>query len=160
MERTAFIGHRWIYNPKEVKERLRAVVEERILSGCNRFIMGTHGAFDEMALDVCRTLREVYPDITIEVALTSYHTIEKRDELDYVPYQDVQTVMFDIKDFHFKKQITESNKQMIDSSDALICYVDKKQSPSGAKTAMNYAKRKDLKIINLFKESDKPVWRM
>lgn len=49
---------------------------------------------------------------------------------------------------------------MIDKCDTLICYVDKKQKPSGAKTAMNYAKRKGLKIINLFKEEDSPTFGM
>ena len=49
---------------------------------------------------------------------------------------------------------------MIDTCDTLICYVDKKRSPSGAKTAMNYAKRKGLKIINLFREEDDPTFGM
>ena len=49
---------------------------------------------------------------------------------------------------------------MIDGCDTLICYVDKKQSPSGAKTAMNYAKRKGVRIINLFREEDSPTFGM
>lgn len=39
---------------------------------------------------------------------------------------------------------------MIDNCDTLICYVNKKHNPSGAKLAMNYAKRKSLKIINIY----------
>lgn len=42
----------------------------------------------------------------------------------------------------------------------LICYVDKKQNPSGAKTTMNYAKRKGLHIINIFDEKDDPTFGM
>jgi hypothetical protein len=49
---------------------------------------------------------------------------------------------------------------MIDTCDTLICYVNKKRSPSGAKTAMNYAKRKGLKIINLYHEEDEPTYSM
>lgn len=41
---------------------------------------------------------------------------------------------------------------MIDSCNLIICYVNKKRIHSGAKTAMNYAKRKGLHIINLYKE--------
>ena len=44
---------------------------------------------------------------------------------------------------------------MIDTCDALICYVDEKAYRSGAKTAMRYAKRKGLRIINLYDEKDK-----
>ena len=49
---------------------------------------------------------------------------------------------------------------MIDECDTLICYIDKKRSPSGAKTAMNYTKRNGLKIINLFREEDDPTFGM
>ena len=49
---------------------------------------------------------------------------------------------------------------MIDNCDTLICYVNKKRSRSGAKTAMNYAKRKGLQIINLFREEDDPTFDM
>ena len=46
---------------------------------------------------------------------------------------------------------------MIDGCDTLICYVDPKRYRSGAKNAMNYAKRKGLKIVNLFDEKDNPT---
>lgn len=161
MERkTAFIGHRQVCFIEKVKERLQNAIEQCINDGCSHFLMGSHGDFDQMALNACRSARKNHPDIQIEVVLTSYHTIEKKHDIDYVPYQDVQTVMFDIEDFHFKQQITESNRQMIDGCDTLICYVDKKQSPSGAKTAMNYAKRKGVRIINLFREEDSPTFGM
>ncbi len=145
---------------EKIKERLQNAIEQCINDGCSHFFMGTHGDFDKMVLETCRSVRESYPDIIIEVVLSSYHTIEKKSDLDYVPYQDVRTVIFDIEDLHFKQQITESNKRMIDECDTLICYVDRKQKPSGAKTAMNYAKRKGLKIINLFREEDSPTFGM
>jgi hypothetical protein len=49
---------------------------------------------------------------------------------------------------------------MIDNCDTLICYVNKKHNPSGAKTTMNYAKRKGLEIINLYDEKDDPTYGM
>ncbi len=158
--KTAFIGHRQVFYTDKVKERLQTVIEQCIADGCSHFLIGTHGDFDQMALNACRTARKVHPDIKIEVILTSYHTIEKKDSLDYVPYQDVETTIFDIEHLHFKQQITESNKQMIDKCDTLICYVDKAHNPSGAKKAMNYAKRKGLRIINLFREEDSPTFGM
>lgn len=65
------------------------------------------------------------------------------------PFSDVSTTMYEIEEKHYKRQIIESNHQMIDNCDTLICYVNKKHNPSGAKLAMNYAKRKGLKIYNL-----------
>lgn len=157
--RTAFIGHRNVYY-SIIKERLQTAIEQQIADGCKSFTMGTHGEFDEMALNACRSARLNHPDIKIEVVLTSYHTVEKKTEFDYVPYQDVETTMYDIEDEHFKNQIIVSNRKMIDQCDTLICYVNKKQSPSGAKMAMNYAKRKGLKIINLYREEDDPTFGM
>ena len=49
---------------------------------------------------------------------------------------------------------------MIDACDTLICYVDENAYRSGAKTSMRYAKRKGLKIINLYDEKDKPFYGM
>ena len=157
--KTGFIGHRYIYC-SNIKERLQTVIEEQIADGCKCFMMGTHGEFDDMALSACRVARCIHSELKIEVVLTSYHIIEKKDEFENVPYQDVETIMYDIEDEHFKRQITLCNRKMIDECDTLICYVDTKRSPSGAKTAMNYAKRKGLRIINLFREEDDPTYGM
>ena len=166
MKKVCFIGHRRIgFGP--IRERLKTAIENEIKNGCEFFTMGTHGEFDELALSVCRELRKSYKDIKIEVVITSLKKIEKQllydDEFgkEYeIPYSDVSTIMYEIEDLHFKKQITESNHQMIDTCDTLICYVNKKHNPSGAKHAMNYAKRKGLKIINLYDEKNEPTYDM
>ncbi len=49
---------------------------------------------------------------------------------------------------------------MMDECDTLICYVDPTQRRIGAKTDMNYAKRKGLRILNLFREEDRPTFGM
>lgn len=95
-----------------------------------------------------------YNDLEIEVVLTGLHAIDKNENYDYVPYSDVKTVMYEIEDAHFKQQITLSNRQMIDTCDTLICYVNEKKYRSGAKTALRYAAKRGLKIINLFDEKD------
>lgn len=158
MEKICFIGHRRIgFGP--IRERLKSAIEKKVKEGCRFFTMGTHGEFDELALSVCRELRKTYTDIKIEVVITSLKKIEKQllydDEFgkEYeTPYSDVSTTMYEIEDSHYKRQIIESNHQMIDNCDTLICYVNKKHNPSGAKLAMNYAKRKGLEIINLYIE--------
>ena len=173
MRKVCFIGHRQIFD-RSVREKLKTAIENEIKNGCKFFTMGTYGEFDEIALSVCRELRNVYKDINIEVVITSYHKVENKlldtfkneyNEIEmihenYTPYSDVKTTMYEIEDLHFKKQITESNHQMIDTCDTLICYVNKKHNPSGAKHSMNYAKRKGLKIINLYNEQDEPTYGM
>ena len=159
MFRTAFIGHRQVYG-KGVADRIRNEIETQIKLGCKKFTMGTHGEFDRLALSACRSLRKEYPDIEIEVVITSLNAIKRDSEFAAALYDDVKTVMFDIEDVHFKQRIALSNRQMIDGCDTLICYVDERTYRSGAKTAMRYAKKKGLKIVNLYRDEDQPFYGM
>ena len=159
-KKICFIGHRHIYNYKEIREKLYKIVEEEIKKGCKFFTMGTHGEFDEMALSVCRELRKVYINIEIEVVITSFKTIEPIIDHDpifgdekYIPYSDVNTIMYDIEEEYYKRKIVVSNQQMIDNCDTLICYVNPTKTYGGAILAYKYAKKKGLQIVNLFKNS-------
>ena len=156
-KKICFIGHRNVYKYGEIEKRLYNLIEEKIIDGYKCFTMGTHGEFDKLALSVCRQLRNFYKFIKIEVVITSFKTIESKIEHDeifgdekFMPYNDVQTVMYEIEEVHFKKQIIVSNQQMIDTCEILICYVDTNRYVSGAKIAMKYALKKGLNIINLF----------
>jgi uncharacterized phage-like protein YoqJ len=165
VRKCCFIGHRHI-GYGSIKERLEVAIKREIENGCRFFTMGTHGEFDSLALSTCINFRNEYKDIEIEVNITSLHKIKKQVEQDefgidvFIPYADVKTIMYDIEEEYFKKQITVSNRQMIDTCDTLICYVNKHQYRSGAKTAMNYAKKKGLRIVNLYKEEDEPTFGM
>ncbi len=157
--KTAFIGHRQVF-AKNIGEKLADAIRAEIANGCRQFTMGTHGEFDGLALNACRRLRNVYRDLEIEVVLTSLHTIKKESEFGIVPYADVKTVMYDIEEAHYKQQITLSNKQMLDTCDTLICYVDTSSYKSGAKAALRYAEKKGLKIVNLYCKEDQPFYGM
>ncbi len=156
--KTAFIGHRKIFT-KGIYERLVNVIRIQIKNGCKVFTMGTHGDFDKLALNACRQLRHTCDDMIIEVVITSLNKLKQDNELN-VPYFDVETVMYDIENVHYKRQITLSNRLMIDGCDTLICYVDTLSHGSGAKTALRYAEKQGLKIINLYREEDKPFYGM
>ncbi len=152
----AFIGHREVLDLK-MRVKLLDEVKRQIEGGCKFFTMGTHGEFDEMALSVCRELRNIYKDIKIEVVITSFKKLEKQllydDEFgkEYeTPYSDVSTVMYEIEEEYFKRQIVVSNRMMIDTCDKLICYVNEKRTRSGARNALNYAMKKGLEVINLY----------
>ena len=157
--RTAFIGHRKLF-AKNIEERLILAIQTEIENGCMSFTMGTHGEFDKLAFSACRSMRKRYPDIEIEVVITSLNAIKKDCEFDTAPYADVKTVIYDIEDAHYKQRITLSNRKMIDNCDTLICYIDETAYRSGAKTAMRYAKKKGLTIINLYREEDQPFYGM
>lgn len=155
MNRTAFIGHREVFG-KGVYENLSAEIVNQINRGCKIFTMGVHGEFDRLALAACRCLRSKYPDIRIEVVITSLNTIGR----ERVWLSDVSTVMFDIEEVYFKRKISISNRKMIDGCNSLICYVNEKAYHSGAKAAMRYAMSKGLEIVNLYHAEDQPFYGM
>lgn len=155
MSKTAFIGHRHIFD-NDLEERLYKAIEQMIKNGCKVFTMGTYVDFDRLAFSVCRKLRKIYDYIEIEVVFSNlnyikpiifHNDINSRASL----YSDVKTVVFDIEDVYFKRRIIESNKQMIENCENLICYVDVNyRLSSGARTLYNYAKKKGLHIVNLY----------
>ena len=137
-KKTTFIGHR-DFLPGDIEERLRFAVQKEIDLGCRYFVVGSHGEFDRVALGVCELMRQIYPEIKIEVAITSFNQ----------DYYNVDTVMFEIEEVHYKRRIIESNKQMVDACDTLICYVRPNSWRSGAKQILNYAKSKNKIIVNI-----------
>lgn len=146
--KVTFIGHR-ILLQDGIEQKLKTAIENEIKSGCKNFIVGSHGEFDKTVLDVLLTLKNTYPEIQIEVVVTNYNP-KIQDEIIIKEKPKYETAMFEIEYLHPKQRITASNKQMIDSCDTLICYVQPNAWKSGAKTALNYAKKKGLKIINLY----------
>lgn len=166
--KTAFAGHSNIpIHRINIKDRLKQAIIKEIEAGCFYFTMGTYGEFDKLALECCRELRKIYDKLYIEVVITSFNQINPEIIYDpvwgndkYIPYQDVKTIMYDIEEVYFKNRIIASNRQMIDNCDTLICYINTKRYRSGAKKTYYYAKRKGLKIINLFKPEDEPFYFM
>ena len=157
-----FFGHRQLRQESVVRERLKNEVEQLIKQGANKFLIGNHGQFDRVALSVCRELRKTYKDIKIIVVFTSLAVFQK-DEYGISGIsglEDVETMTYPIEDEHFKNQIVVNNRYMVDDSDVVVGYVDMKEYRSGAKRAINYAKRQHKTVINLFKEEDRPFYGM
>ena len=146
--KVTFIGHR-ILLQSNIQQLLKSAIENEIQSGCKNFIVGSHGEFDKTVLEVLLSLKNTYSEIQIEVVITNYNP-KIKDEIIIKENPKYETVMFEIEDLHPKQRITASNKQMINSCDTLICYVQPNAWKSGAKTALNYAQKKGLKIINLY----------
>lgn len=148
MATACFLGHRFVYG--NIEKELDEVIEKLINEGYDKFLTGTHGAFDSLAINACRRAKVRHPNIKIEVIITSYHTIEKDKDFGFAPYRYVETVMYEIEDVYFKKQITVSNKKMIDDSETLVCYVNEKRTAGGAIKGFKYAKKNGKEIINLY----------
>ncbi len=143
-----FIGHRFVFDP-QLENKLLNQLLQQINCGNINYLLGYHGEFDKLVLNMCTKLQKTYRQISITIAVTSFSQLKKLDNQDK-PNFNINTVMYDIESVFYKRKILESNKKMVENSDILICYVNPNYTNSGAKTILNYAKRKKIKIINLY----------
>ena len=79
------------------------------------------------------------------------HTLPDKYGFKHVDiYKNENIVYFNIEDIYYKRKIIISNRKMIDNSSIVVCYVDFRKSQSGAKSAVMYAIKNNVPIINLF----------
>ena len=159
----SLFGHRDLCC-KNIKERLTKVLQKQIEQCSNiSFLIGSHGDFDNLALFCCRELKKSYPQIKITIVFTNLNILTKHKNRLYSTldlYKDVQTMLYDIENVHFKNQIIVSNKKMVDDSNLIICYVNMNKHKSGAKRAILYAIKQSKPVINLYSEQDEPTYGM
>ncbi len=145
-----FVGHRNIVESK-IRSKLYTTIENFIKEGNFSFIMGNKGDFDHLVIECCKKLKTPYPNINIDVVITSFNQAKKYE------INDINYIMYDIENIHFKRRIIESNYSFINECKILVCYVDETRNNSGAKRILNYAKKKGLIIINLYDDNDNPL---
>ncbi len=134
-----FFGHR--DTPEKIKPLLKNVLIDLIENrNVNIFYIGNNGAFDTMAREILKELKNTYK-INYYVAIAY---IPKKSEYD--DYTD--TIYFDelnTKPYRFR--IVERNKIMLEKSDIVITYVTK--IIGGAADFKALAERKGKKVINI-----------
>ena len=145
MEVCAFAGHSMFVECRLNFEKLIKTLQDLINNGVKEFLIGNHGEFDKMAFRACLILKEHNPQIKITRVFSSLLTLLKEPR-----NEKFQNICYDIEDIYFKRRITKTNEIMIENSDVVVCYVDEEITHSGAKTAFNFAKKKNKKIINLY----------
>ena len=143
----AFIGHSMFVRCKLSLEVLKNTIENLVNIGVETFLIGSHGEFDEICLEVCCSIKDKYPYINIYKVCTNLYTIMKEKNYN----KKVEIISYPIENFHYKQQITKSNEMMIDRANYIVCYVDETTFNSGALKSFKYAKKKNKQIINLFK---------
>ena len=144
--RVAFIGHREIRDIIYVENK----IEELVLDLLHRyefveFNLGRNGDFDISAASAIKRAQKKYG--TQNSSLNLILPYKSKDEGYFEKYYD--EIIYPLGNYvHFKEAITKRNEWIMDNSDLLICYVEQERK-GGALTALNYAAKQGLKIINL-----------
>ena len=145
MKICSFAGHSRFVECRLDFEKLINTLQELINNGVEEFLVGNHGEFDRMALHACLFLKKNNPQIKVTKVFSSINALLKEPT-----NKNIQNICYDIEEVHFKRKITQTNEIMIEKSDVVVCYVDEQITHSGAKNSLNYAKKKNKKIINLY----------
>ncbi len=140
MKSAVFIGHSVCYQIPE--ERLKEVIIESIENGVTDFYSGGQGDFDVLCAQTVYRLKNTYPHIKnyLVIPYLSFNIFNKKI-FDEILFPEA------FEKYHFKAAIPQRNRYMVNQADVAICYI--RHGWGNAFKTFEYAKRKELKIINL-----------
>ena len=146
-----FFGHRNIIETEELKAQLTETVEKLITEEkVDTFLFGSGSSFNSLCLDLVTQIKEKYPHVK---------RIYVRAEFPYITDQYLAYLLKSCDDTYYPEKIlgagraayVERNYEMINKSKYCIVYYDEQCAPStrrsGTKIALDYAVKKDRKII-------------
>lgn len=137
--KVTFFGHRDVTGDA-LKRELACSIESLISLGATEFYLGGRGNFDQMAANVLRSFKPIYPYIRITLVISDINKGFDPNIYDDSIYPQLENVPP-------KYAIPRRNKWMVDYSDVIICFV--RRNYGGACAAVQYAKRKKKTIIFL-----------
>lgn len=147
----SFFGHRETLDTEALLEKVRAEVEKAAQSGCRVFYFGGFGGFDSLCLKVVTELKEANPTLGIkrvvcvlsERELVGKSRLFRRDLYDEAVYL---TPSFD----YWYSSIYYRNLAMVDASDYVIFYAERREGSGAYKTYKYAVKQKGKIISNLY----------
>lgn len=145
----SFFGHREVEDFFSVEQRLEGLIRDLLQQQeYVEFLVGRNGEFDQLAASaVLRVKRLAGGDNSSLVLVLPYVTAEfANNQESFADYYDEIEISEAAADKHFKAAIQARNREMVDRSDLLICYVTHKSG--GAYRTVQYAKRQGKKILN------------
>lgn len=149
----SFFGHRVIYQSEDIEKRLEVLIESLVKSNeYVEFLVGRDGDFDILVSSViCRITKKLGYGNTAHVLFLPYMRAEYRtNKEDFLKYYDEVKICEKSCRAHYKTAIQIRNRNMIDRSELVVCYVERQKG--GAYSTMAYAVRRDKKVINIADE--------
>ena len=147
---TVFFGHREIDNPLEVEEQLYDIVLHLLESKeYVEFLVGRNGEFDQLVSSTVRRVKRNYRDDNSALVLVlPYLSAEyEKNEEAFQEYYDEVEICQSSSAAHFKAAMLIRNREMVDRSDLVVCYIE--HNSGGAFQTVQYAKKKNKEIVNL-----------
>ena len=144
--RVSFIGHRTLYNTKDVECALEEIISDLIRDReYVEFYVGRNGDFDISVASAVKRAQKKYGKENSSLILVLPYRV--KDEYLLSEFYDDINLPVD-KKTHFKLAISKRNEWLVDNSDLLVAYVEREYG--GAYTTMKYAKKQVKNIINIW----------
>lgn len=151
----SFFGHRDFYAHHKCEGKLETIVKDLISTKeYVDFLVGRNGEFDIFAASVVsRAKKNLWDANSSLVLVLPYPTAEYRNSKVYFDeYYDEIEISEKATIGHYKSAMQTRNKEMVDRSDMIICYIER--FSGGAYQTIEYAKKQNKKIINLAEVDD------
>ena len=148
-----FLGHREINETEELKQRLYCVIEDLILKEkVETFLFVSKSRFNSLCYETVSKIKEKYPDIKRIYVRAEFPNIDQSYQ-DYL-LENYEETYYPAKVVGAgKASYVQRNYDMIEKSYFCVVYFCENDSPknrkSGTKIALDYAVRKNKKIILL-----------
>ena len=143
-----FCGHSNCLFSYDVKEQLKNILIDEINKNPTcKFYLGGYGDFDGLCLRMLKDLKTDFPEIEL-IFITPY--LDKNySKLEFAKNHYDGVIFPPLESVPRKFALLKRNEWMVEQADLVIAYV--KYSWGGAAKALEYAKRKKKRIINIAK---------
>ena len=113
------------------------------------FLIGRDGEFDQIVASTVKTVkRSVGDSNSALVWVMAYPKAEySNNEESFDDYYDEIEICEASNHCHFKSAIQVRNRNMVDRSDLVVCFVER--NSGGAYSTFQYAKKQEKQVINL-----------
>ncbi len=146
----SLFGHRELSDAFEAERRLEKLVGELIRTKeYVEFLVGHNGDFDTLASSVIRSEMSAndYGNSSLILVLPYLTAEYLNNEESFKAYYNEIEICEKSADAHFRAALQIRNRYMIDRSDLVVCYVERKVG--GAYNALRYAEKNKIPFINL-----------
>lgn len=142
-----FAGHNMIYDDNIKSEIYNLCVNLITNENVNEFFVGNYGEFDLLCGNIISRLKDKYKDIKLHLVIPyiTKNINENKNDI-YKKYDSIIIPEMN-ENTPNNVKIIKANEYMIKKSQFVICYVY--YSWGGAFKTYNYAKRKNINIINI-----------
>ena len=143
--RVSFFGHRALTSVRETEDKIERLAKELMQKNdFVEFYVGRNGDYDIYAASAVKRAQKAIGSQNSALVLVLPYAV--KDVEYYKDFYDEVILPLGC-DTHFKNAISKRNEWMIENSDLVVAFVQKKYG--GAHSALRYAEKQGVEIINL-----------